>query len=117
LVILKRIRAYATIIAVCIWTVWSIDMSRPGPIDRLSKVKGTDFVHFYVLGSIARDGAWAELYDMRARHARTVAIVQDGPEMVHLPIESPQTALVMAAVAAFPYTRAFQVWVAIIRTT
>jgi len=99
------------------WAIWLIDMSRPGPIDRLAKIKGTDFVHFYVLGSIARDGAWAEMYDMRAQHARTLAIVSERPEMVYLPIESPQTALLMASVATLPYTGAFTVWVAFIITT
>lgn len=92
-------------------------MSRSGPIDRLSKVKGTDFVHFYVLGSIARSGAWTDLYDMRAQTALTRAIVPQNPDIVYVPIESPQTALLMAPVATLNYTSAFLVWVAIIIAT
>ena len=108
----KRVRAYATIAAVCLWSIWLADMSRPGPIDRLGKVKGTDFVHFYVLGSIARDGRWADLYDLRAQYSRTQAIVADAP--VYLPIESPQTALLVAPLAALSFSAAFLVWTATI---
>jgi len=108
----KRIRAYAVLIAVSLWSIWLIDMSRPGPVDRLGKVKGTDFIHFYVIGSIARDGAWAELFDARAQYARTRALVDPPP--IYLPVESPQSALVMAPVTRLSYTMAFAAWTIVI---
>jgi glycosyl transferase family 87 len=110
-----RVRGYTVLIAVSLWSIWLIDMSRPGVVDRLGKVKGTDFIHFYVIGSIARDGAWSELFDARAQNARTQALVNPPP--VFIPVESPQTALIMAPVARLPYTAALVVWVVVIVAT
>ena len=64
----KKLRRYLAIVAVTMWTVWLVDMSGPGPLDRLGKVKGTDFLHFYVMGSIAREGRWESA--LRRRGAR-----------------------------------------------
>jgi hypothetical protein len=115
LVTRKRVRAYATLIALCLWTIWLIDISRSGPIDRLGKVKGTDFIHFYVIGSIAREHAWPQLFDANAHYARTQAMVADPP--LFLPIESPQTSLIVAPFTRLPYSAALLAWVAVILTT
>src|SRR5437867_7284453 len=103
--------------AVCLWSIWLMDMSRPGPIDRLGKIKGTDFVHFYVLGSVAYEREWTQLYDIRAQYARTMRIVPEPSATVFVPIESPQTALLMAPLAMLPYNSALFVWVSIIIVT
>lgn len=108
----QRLRAYATVIALCLWTIWLIDITRPGPIDWLGKVKGTDFIHFYVIGSVARDGAWTRLFDVRAQHDRMQTIVSDPP--LYVPVESPQTALLMAPFTQLSYTTALGAWVALI---
>ena len=77
------------------WTVWLVDMSVSGPTDRLGKVKGTDFLHFYVMGSIAHQGRWEQLFDVQAHYARGQAVVPGSAEL-YIPIESPQMALVFA---------------------
>ncbi len=110
---LKRLRAYATLIAVCIWTILAVDFSVEGPIDRLGKVKGTDFLHFYVTGSLARDGRWDQLYDVRTQYARAQAVAPASPDTLFIPIESPQTALLMAPLAAHHYEIALAVWLVI----
>jgi hypothetical protein len=111
---LKRLRAYTTLIAVCIWTILAVDFSVEGPIDRLGKVKGTDFLHFYVTGSLARDGRWDQLYDVRAQYARAQAVAPASPDTLFIPIESPQAALLVAPLAARHYEAALVVWLAII---
>ena len=47
----KRIRIHGLLLAVCLWTVYAVDMSAPGLLDRNGLVKGTDFLHFYTLGT------------------------------------------------------------------
>src|ERR1700722_17387704 len=106
----RRLRAYATLVAVCLWTVFAIDMATPGPLDRLGKVKGTDFVHFYVIGSIAREGRWSELFDAGAQYARARMIAPGSHELLYVPVESPQLALLAAPLTTFGYTRALAIW-------
>jgi alpha-1,2-mannosyltransferase len=110
----KRLRAYATIIAATMWTVWLVDMSRSGPLDRLGKVKGTDFLHFYVMGSIAREGRWEQLFDVQAHYARAQAVVPGSADTLYIPVESPQTALVFAPFAAHRYTVALALWLVVV---
>lgn len=114
LITLERLRAYATLLAVCIWTIWIVDFSVPGPIDRLGKVKGTDFLHFYVTGSLAREGRWEQLYDARAQYERASIVAPASPDTVFIPIESPQAALMFAPLAAHPYQPALAMWLAAI---
>ena len=80
LITLERLRGYSTLLAVCIWTIWIVDFSVPGPIDRLGKVKGTDFLHFYVTGSLAREGRWEQLYDARAQYERASIVAPASPD-------------------------------------
>jgi hypothetical protein len=114
LITLKRLRAYATVLAVCIWTIWIADFSVQGPIDRLGKVKGTDFLHFYVTGSLAHEGRWEQLYDARAQYERASMVAPGSPDTVFIPIESPQTAVLFARLAGYRYQAALAVWLAAI---
>lgn len=110
----KRLRAYATILAATLWTVWLVDVSVSGPTDRLGKVKGTDFLHFYVMGSIAHEGRWEQLFDVQANYARAQAVVPGSADILYIPIESPQMALVFAPLAAHRYTVALALWLAVV---
>jgi hypothetical protein len=110
----SRIRGYSIVIAVVLWTMWAIDMTRPGPIDRLGTLKGTDFLQFYVGGSFAREGRLADFYDVEAMHARAVALVPASRDTLYLPVQSPQTALAFAPFAALPYGAAVAIWLAAI---
>ena len=64
---LKRIRVYAPVIAITLWSVWIIDVSGAGVVDRLGKLKGTDFIQFYIGGSFLLEGRADLLYDARAQ--------------------------------------------------
>ena len=109
----KRLRTYAMVIAATMWATWAVDMSVSGHIDRLGKVKGTDFLHFYVVGSIAHEGRWEQLFDMQAQQARAQAVVPGSTDTLFIPVESPQLALLFAPLAAQPYTIALAVWLVI----
>jgi hypothetical protein len=107
---LKRIRAYAVLMAIALWTVLAIDYSIPGPIDRFGKVKGTDFLQFYVSGSFVRDGRADLLYDVDQQHARGREVAPSRLDTVYVPIQSPQVALIFAPLAAFGYSAALAIW-------
>ncbi len=108
-----RVRGYAIVGAICLWAIVALDFSVAGPMDRLGKVKGTDFLHFYVIGSIAREGRWSELYDAAAQYERARAIAPASTEVVFVPVESPQLALLFAPLTAWSYTTALTAWLAI----
>jgi alpha-1,2-mannosyltransferase len=113
-VTLKRIRVYATLIAATLWTVWVVDFSGPGVVDRLGKVKGTDFLQFYVGGSFVREGRLNQLYELQALYARAQAIVPDSRETLYVPMQSPQTLFAFSPVSVFPYPVAVTIWIAVI---
>ena len=110
----KRLRAYAAIIGATLWTIWLVDMSGAGPIDRLGKVKGTDFLHFYVMGSMAGEGRFDELFNLQAHLRRAQAIVPGSVETQFIPVESPQLALLFAPFAAHPYLAALAAWLTVV---
>jgi hypothetical protein len=113
-VTLRRIRAYSIITAAVLWTMWLVDVSTPGAIDRLGKIKGTDFLQFYVGGSFVRDGRLQDFYDVNAQYARAQAVAPASRDTLYLPIQSPQTALVFAPLSALPYGVAVGIWLAVI---
>ena len=102
----RRIRTYAILIGAVVWAFWAVDMSRPGVVDRLGKLKGTDFLQFYVGGSFAREGQLASFYDVEAMHARAEALVPASRDTIYMPVQSPQTALLLAPLAALSYVPA-----------
>jgi glycosyl transferase family 87 len=113
-VTLKRVRIYATLIAATLWTVWLVDFSVQGVVDRLGKVKGTDFLQFYVGGSLVREGRLGELYDVQALYTRAQAVVPGSRDTLYMPIQSPQTSLVFSPLSALSYPVAVTIWIAVI---
>jgi glycosyl transferase family 87 len=97
-----------------LWTMWAVDMSRPGAVDRLGQIKGTDFLQFYVGGSFAREGQLARFYDPRQLHARAEALVPASRDTVYMPIQSPQTAVAFAPLSALSYVPAVTIWFGLI---
>jgi hypothetical protein len=94
----------------CVWRCSSINLSTPGLRDRSGQLKGTDFIHFYVLGSLALDGQAAALYDYRAQAAHSVARVPESSGVYYLPIYGPQMSLLFAPLATLPYAWALLMW-------
>lgn len=96
------------------WTIWLVDISTAGNVDRLGKIKGTDFVQFYVAGSLVQEGRADQLYDLDTVNARSKAIAPASRETLYIPIQSPQVALAFAPLATLSYSTAFLVWSALI---
>jgi len=113
-VTLKRLRVYATLIGATLWAVWLVDFSVPGVVDRLGKVKGTDFLQFYVGGAFVREGRLNDLYDVQALYTRSQATIPGSPDTLYMPIQSPQTSLVFSPLAGLSYGVAVTIWIALI---
>ncbi len=109
----KRIRIHGLLLAACLWTVYAVNMSTPGLLDRNGLVKGTDFLHFYTLGKLALQGRGDLLYDMRAQAELTRQLVAQAPDSLYVPLYGPQVSLLFAPFARMPYGWALTVWLAV----
>jgi alpha-1,2-mannosyltransferase len=110
----KLIRLHLALIPVygwllLVWTTYAVDLGVPGHLDRSGHIKGHDFAHFYVLGSIANDHAAADLYNFSAQADRMDALVPSYPNRF-APIHGPQMSLLFAPLARLPYGPAVTVW-------
>ncbi|HEX7138737.1 MAG TPA: glycosyltransferase family 87 protein [Vicinamibacterales bacterium] len=111
---LKRVRRYALVAGIALWTVFVADYATPGPLDRLGKIKGTDFVQFYASGSLVLGGRADRLYDHDTLQAAIRAAVPEARETIYVPMQSPQLLFLLTPLAALPYTVALTVWLMVI---
>jgi hypothetical protein len=108
----KRLRAHGIILAVCLWSVYLWNISTPGLRDRAGNLKGTDFLHFYVLGSLAREHRGTDLYNMQMQTALAAQRVPAAAGIRYLPLYPPQFSLLCAPFAVLPYYWALVLWLA-----
>jgi len=104
------VRAHAGVLCVCLAMLYATNLSTPGLRDRAGQLKGTDFIHFYVLGSLALNGQAKALYDYKAQAAHAAALVPESSGVYYLPIYGPQMSLLFAPLAALPYAWALLMW-------
>jgi hypothetical protein len=90
--------------------VYATDMATPGLRDRHGLIKGTDFLHFYTLGALARDGRGDLLYNLPAQTAWLGRLVPEAAGTVYVPLYGPQVSLLFAPLARLGYPRALLVW-------
>jgi alpha-1,2-mannosyltransferase len=106
----RRLRAHAAILALCLWSVYVWNLGTPGLRDRSGNLKGTDFLHFYVLGSLAAEHRGGELYDMNAQAALAAERVPQAAGLRYLPLYPPQVSLLFAPLAHLSYFWALILW-------
>lgn len=111
------IRTQAIVLCACLSFVYFFNLTAPGLLDRAGQIKGTDFIHFYVLGSVALHGPAPALYSVEALAARSVALAPESAGVYYLPIYGPQVALLFAPFAALPYPWALGMWLLITAVT
>ena len=106
----KRLRAHGLILGVAIWSVYLWTVWTPGLRDRSGNLKGTDFLHLYTIGTLAREHRGAELYDMQAQAALAAERVPEAAGIRYLPLYPPQVSIFFAPLAALPYGEALALW-------
>jgi alpha-1,2-mannosyltransferase len=109
----RRIRVHGLLLAVSLWTVYAVDMSTPGLLDRDGLVKGTDFLHFYTLGNLALRGHGDLLYNMRAQAELARDFVAQAPDTVYVSLYGPQVSSLFAPLARLPYAYALIAWLVV----
>jgi hypothetical protein len=106
----KRLRAHGLLLALTIWALYLWTITTPTFIDRNGNLKGTDFLHFYTLGSLAVAHRGGELYDMEAQSALAAQRVPSAAGLHYLPLYPPQVSLVFAPLAHLSYGWALALW-------
>ncbi|MGH9509980.1 MAG: hypothetical protein ACRD2M_08590, partial [Terriglobales bacterium] len=109
----QRVRRHVMLLAVCIWTVYALTITTPGLRDRTGKPKGTDFLHFYTLGSLVLEGRSDALYDARAQAVQSERLVPEVKGFHFLPVYGPQVALLFSPLARLSYGWAALVWISL----
>ena len=106
----RRLRAHGLILALCLWSVYFWNIATPGLLDRAANLKGTDFLHFYTLGSIALTHRGADLYNMKAQSQLAAQRVPQAAGIRYLPLYPPQVSIFFAPFASLLYPSALILW-------
>jgi len=106
----KRLRVHGVILALCLWSVYIWNMATPGLLDRAGNLKGTDFLHFYTLGSLAAAHRSADLYNMQAQAVLAAERVPAAAGIRYLPLYPPQVSIFFAPFARLSYPCALILW-------
>jgi len=108
---LRRLRAHAIILALCLWGACAADFATSGLFDRAGNVKFQDFLQFYISARLIREGRSSQLYDQQVADRELHAIV--GPSQVRLPtVYGPQVGLLLSPLTHFSFLRAAIIWTA-----
>jgi hypothetical protein len=107
---LRRLRAQGLCLALCLWGIYAWVLATPGLRDRNGLIKGTDFLHFYTLGTLALTHRGADLYNMVEQTRVLGERVPAAAGTVYLPLYGPQVSLLFAPFAALPYGAALTMW-------
>lgn len=89
-------------------------MSVPGAFDREGVIKGGDFHHFYVLGTLAREGKGEALYDPVEQSRAAARVVSPAlHSWFPRPAHGPHVALLFAPLAVLPFVPALALFLAL----
>ncbi len=106
----RRVRIHAFLLAVGIWTAFFVNLNTPGLRDRGGLIKGTDFLHFYTLGTLARESRGDLLYNISAQTDLLEKIVPEARNFVYVPLYGPQVSLLFYPFSDLPYSNALWLW-------
>jgi hypothetical protein len=106
----RRLRAHGLILALCLWSVYIWNMAAPGFIDRAGNFKGTDFLHFYTLGSLALAHRGIDLYNLQAQSELAAQRLPAAAGIRYLPLYPPQVSIFFASFACVSYPWALTLW-------
>ena len=106
----KRLRVHGLLLALSLWSVYAWNVATPGLFDRAGNLKGTDFLHFYTLGSLALAHRGADLYNMSALSQLVAQRVPAATGIRYLPVYPPQVSILFAPFAHLSYPCALVLW-------
>jgi alpha-1,2-mannosyltransferase len=106
----RRLRIHGLLLGTCLWSVYAFNIATPGLLDRNGLVKGTDFVHFYVLGSLALEHRGSALYNTLLQSEIAQSVVPSSEPLYFVALYGPQVSMLFAPLARLPYGWALLLW-------
>jgi Glycosyltransferase family 87 len=107
----RRARAHAFVAATVLWAaVIVIFVAGRGERSIAGPIKGSDFLQFYTMGSLARTHNTAALYDFDGFHQAQVALVPESSPELYPPVYPPQAALLFAPFSRLAFRPALLLW-------
>src|ERR1700729_1662192 len=106
----ERLRAQGIVLALCLWSVYLWNIAAPGLRDRAGNLKGTDFLHFYTLGSLALANRGVDLYNLQTKAELAGGRVSAAAGIRYLPLYPPQVSILFAPFARLSYLWALALW-------
>lgn len=106
----KRLRAHGLLLGLVLWSLYLWTIATPGLRDRNGNLKGTDFLHFYTLGSLAVERRGTDLYSIDTQAAMAGQQVPAAAGIRYLPLYPPQVSLLFAPFAYLSYPWALALW-------
>src|SRR5262249_27698317 len=89
----RRPGAHGLVLPLARWGLYIRTIATPSLRDRNGNLKGTDFLHFYTLGSLAREHRGEDLYDTDAQASLASRLVPESEGIRYLPLYPPQFSL------------------------
>jgi Glycosyltransferase family 87 len=100
----KRLTVWGVGLLGLTWFIYVHTMATPGLIDRAGRFKGTDYIQFYVMGSLVAGGRTGALYDGTAHLEEGRRRIDPGLILyAAYPNYPPQVALLFAPMALVPF--------------
>ena len=106
----KRLRVHGVLLALSLWSVYTWNVATPTLFDRAGNLKGTDFLHFYTLGSLALAHRGVDLYNLEAQSQLAAQRVPAAAGIRYLPVYPPQVSIFFAPFARLSYPCALILW-------
>jgi alpha-1,2-mannosyltransferase len=106
----RRLQAHGLLLALVLWSIYAWVLATPTLRDRNGLLKGTDFLHFYTLGSLALEHRGADLYSMQQQSELAQQKVPQAGHLLYVPLYGPQVSLLFAPLATLPYPTALALW-------
>jgi alpha-1,2-mannosyltransferase len=116
----RRVRQTTISLALWLLPVWIFGLSElvrfavanllPGPLEANGLLKGRDFATFYLLGTLAREGAWTQLHDPEALRVALERVIPAAAGGIPAPVYGPHVALFFAPWATLSYLEARWLW-------
>ena len=109
----RRIRAHASVLALCLWGVCAVDYATPGLFDRQGNVKFQDFLQFPISARLIAQGRANQLYDDRVLAHEVRATVGRDTNVYLQYFYGPQVALAFVPFTSMPFLMHALLWSAL----
>ena len=106
----RRIRAHAILLALCLWSVCAVDYATPGIFDRAGNIKFQDFIQFPISARLIAEGRISSLYDPQALNQQIRAMVGNTNAYLEF-YQAPQVVLPFMALSRLSFLTQAIIWV------